>query len=154
MGQEQEQEQEQEPQVKRVMEDQEKVVVMVMVMVEENQDEHYFVVVFVDLGHIVQPNVDCVHQGLEKEVFERAVVLVEFHFAPDSDAPLMLVDTPVIVFGVLSVVVVTYPAAVAPVGPAFLFAFEAELVSDAPNIFDTPNISDVPTVVEAKPIAV
>ena len=87
------------------MENQERVVVMVMVMVEENQDEHYLVVVSVDLDHTVQLNVDCVHQGPEKVVLERAVVLVEFHFAPDSAAPVMLVDSPAIVFGVPTVVV-------------------------------------------------
>ena len=87
------------------MEDQERVVVMVMVMVEENQDGHYLVVVSVDLDHTVQLNVDCVHQGPEKEVLERAVVFVVFHFAPDSAAPVMLVDSPAIVFGVPTVVV-------------------------------------------------
>ena len=75
-------------------------------MMEENQVVHYFVVVSVDLGHTVQPNVDYVHQGPEKEVFERAVVLVGFHFAPDSAAPVMCVDSPAIVFGVPSVVVI------------------------------------------------
>jgi hypothetical protein len=52
-----------------VIEDQKKV--MVMVMVEENQDEHYFVAVFIHLGYSVQLNVDCIHQGLEKKAFER-----------------------------------------------------------------------------------
>ena len=89
-----------------MVEDQEKVVVMVMVMVEENQDDHHFDIVSVDLGHTVQLNVDCVHQGPEKEEFERAVVRVEFHFAPDSAAPVMCVDSPAIVFGVPSVVVI------------------------------------------------
>ena len=90
------------------MEDQEKVVAMMMAMaiMEENQVVHYFVVVSVDLGHTVQLNVDYVHQGPEKEVFERAVVLVGFHFAPDSAAPVMHVDSPAIVFGVPSVVVI------------------------------------------------
>ena len=88
-----------------MVEDQEKVVVMVMVMVEENQDEHYLVVVSVDLGHTVQLNVDCVHQGPEKEEFEKAVVLVEFHFASDSAALVMLVDSPAIVFDAPIVVV-------------------------------------------------
>ena len=88
------------------MEDQEKVVAMAMAMMEENQVVHYFVVVSVDLGHTVQLNIDYVHQGPEKEVFERAVVLVEFHFAPDSAAPVMHVDSSAIVFGVPSVVVI------------------------------------------------
>ena len=88
-----------------MVEDQEKVVVMVMVMVEENQDGHHFDVVSVDLGYTVQLNVDCVHQGPEKEEFERAVVLVEFHFAPDSAALVMLVDSPAIVFDAPIVVV-------------------------------------------------
>ena len=35
--------------------------VMVMVMKEENQEEHYFVVVSADLGHIVQLNIDYAH---------------------------------------------------------------------------------------------
>ena len=88
-----------------MVEDQEKVVVMVMVMVEENQDDHHFDVVSVDLGYTVQLNVDCVHQGPEKEVLERAVVLAEFHFAPDSAALVMLVDSPAIVFDAPIVVV-------------------------------------------------
>ena len=88
-----------------MVEDQEKVVVMVMVMVEENQDKHHFDVVSADLGRTVQLNVDCVHQGPEKEEFERAVVLVEFHFAPDSAALVMLVDSPAIVFDAPIVVV-------------------------------------------------
>ena len=88
-----------------MVEDQEKVVVMVMVMVEENQDDYHFDVVSVDLGYTVQLNVDCVHQGPEKEEFERAVVLVEFHFAPDSAALVMLVDSPAIVFDAPIVVV-------------------------------------------------
>ena len=88
-----------------MVEDQEKVVVMVMVMVEENQDGHHFDIVSVDLGYTVQLNVDCVHQGPEKEEFERAVVLVEFHFAPDSAALVMLVDSPAIVFDAPIVVV-------------------------------------------------
>ena len=87
------------------MEDQEKMVVMVMVMVMVNQDEHHFDVVFVDPGYTVQPNVDCVHQGPEKEVFERAVVLVEFHFAPAPASLLTLVDSPAIVFDAPIVVV-------------------------------------------------
>ena len=88
-----------------MVEDQEKVMVMVMVMVEENQDDHHFDVVSVDLGYTVQLNVDYVHQGPEKEEFERAVVLVEFHFAPDSAALVMLVDSPAIVFDAPIVVV-------------------------------------------------
>ena len=86
-----------------MVEDQKKMMVMVMVMV--NQDEHHFDIVFVDPGYTVQPNVDCVHQGPEKEEFERAVVLVEFHFAPDSAALVMLVDSPAIVFDAPIVVV-------------------------------------------------
>ena len=89
-----------------MVEGQEKMVVMVMVMVEENQDEHHFDVVSVDLGYTIQPNVDCVHQGPEKEEFERAVVLVEFHFVPDSAALVMLVDSPAIVFDAPIVVVI------------------------------------------------
>ena len=81
-----------------MVEDQEKVMVMVVVVVVENQDEHYLVVVSVDLGHTVQPNIDCVHQGPKKKEFEKAVVLVEFHFSPDSAALIMLVDSPAIVF--------------------------------------------------------
>ena len=78
---------------------------MVMVMVEENQDKHHFDIVSVDLGHTVQLNVDCVHQGPEKEEFEGAVVLSEFHFAPDSAALVMLVDSPAIVFDAPIVVI-------------------------------------------------
>ena len=85
-----------------MVEDQEKMVVLVMV----NQDEHHFDIVFVDPGYTVQLNVDCVHQGPEKEESERAVVLVEFHFAPDSAALVMLVDSPAIVFDAPIVVVI------------------------------------------------
>jgi len=83
-----------------IMKDQEKVMTMVLVMKEKNQGKHYFVVVFVDPAHTVQLNVDCVHQEPEKAEFERAVVLVEFHFAPAPAAPAIIVDAPVIVFGV------------------------------------------------------
>ena len=86
-----------------MVEDQEKMVVMVMVMV--NQYEHHFDVVFVDPGYTVQPNIDCVHQGPEKEVFERAVVLIEFHFAPAPASLLTLVDSPAIVFDAPIVVI-------------------------------------------------
>jgi len=88
-----------------VMKDQEKVMMMVLVIKKKNQDEHYVVVVFVDLAHTVQLNIDCVHQEPEKAEFERAVVLVEFHFAPDPAAPAIVVDAPVIVFGVASAAV-------------------------------------------------
>lgn len=79
--------------------------VMVMVMKEENQDEHYFVVVVDDLAHIVQLNTNYIYQWPEKEIIEKAVVLAEFHFALDSATLVILVDAPVILFGVPSAVV-------------------------------------------------
>jgi len=124
------------------MKDQEKVMMMVLVMKEESQSKHYFVVVFVDLAHPVQLNVDCVHQEPEKAEFKKAVVFVEFYFAPDPAAPVIVVDAPVIVFDVASAAV-TEPSAVAPfevvsapAEPLFPCPFEAELASAASNISD------------------
>jgi len=89
-----------------VMKDQKMMMMMmVLVMKEENLNEHCSVVVFVDLAHTVQLNIDCVHQGPEKEVIGKAVVLVEFHLEPDSAAPVIVVDSPVIAFGVASAAV-------------------------------------------------
>jgi len=88
-----------------MMKDQEKVLMMVLMMREESQDKHYFVVVFVDLAHTIQLNIDYIHQELEKVEFKRAVVLVEFHFALNPAAPVIVVNAPIIVFGVASAAV-------------------------------------------------
>ena len=45
-----------------------------MVKEEEYWDEHYFVVVSVDLVYIVQPNVGYIPQGPETKVFERELL--------------------------------------------------------------------------------